>query len=133
MDTPLILVLHPDDTGCDLMVDALRKSGFRVRCAPDAAAALESLAQQPRIALLVADFPGHQLAMTRLRREPALERVPLLAICQSPQDAPEDAVAFLRTPADVSELLQWAFLLTGADPEALARLPQLLPSKRAVC
>ena len=119
MRAPCVLLVLAHDDARELMASALREAGFEVRAAVDAPTALEILYRSPPVALLVADFPGHQLAVTRLRREPSLAKVPLLAVCQGASAAPDEAVAFIRTPAGTRDLLEWTYLLTGTDPEAM--------------
>jgi PAS domain S-box-containing protein len=109
----LVLVVEDQDALRDAIAEQLRKHGYRVFTAADGVAALEVLARNPGISILITDLimprmGGHELARQAARKAPHLRIIFMSGYADqgfSDQEHKGAPVVFLQKPFNINALL----------------------------
>ena len=122
----LIMVIDDDDGALKLMSTTLQQLGYQTRCERNAEAALAAVRTSPPSAivldLLMPGMSGFEF-LDRLRRDPAVRRVPV--IVWTGKDLSVDERAMLRASASAVV----AKGATGGGSAVLAELAAFLPNR----
>lgn len=112
MNAKTVLLVEDDYAIRDVMQDVLENHGYDVVPAANGKQAIDYLTSTPVpkpdvvvLDLMVPIVTGWQVIET-MRREGRLQQVPVIVVSAVTQDKPAGAVAFLRKPVRLNELLE---------------------------
>ena len=105
-----ILIVDDDISLLDALSDALEIAGYPTRRAQNGREALDFLRTSPRPAMILLDLNmpvmnGWQF-LAKKRNDPALVKVPVVAMSGVSMERPQGATGFLRKPISAPALLK---------------------------
>jgi DNA-binding response OmpR family regulator len=110
-----VLVVEDDPAILDLLDDALREEGYRVRRAVDGVEALEAVREEPPD-LVVADVHMPRLDGGQVVRRLREWNLPVILLSADPNWARTPGVAFIQKPFDLDHLLTVVRRLLEDEP-----------------
>lgn len=120
-----VLVVEDDGDTREMLREVLELEGYRVRAAADGIEALERLAGPERFGAVLLDLMLPTIdgagVLTAMASDPALRRVPVVAMSASPPRLVLPVAAFLRKPFELEALLERLARLTAARERDLPR------------